>query len=82
MEWVTIDNPDPATDTVRVKGFGKGAAQFARGEGIWYGNGEVYFCCTNGGSVDANGRPNGFGQVWRYLCHRDTIELFANGQIG
>lgn len=80
VEWVTIDNPDPATDTVRVEGFGKGAAQFARGEGIWYGNGEVYFCCTNGGSVDANGRPNGFGQVWRYLPDRNTIELFVEAK--
>ena len=80
VEWVTIDNPDPATDTVRVEGFGKGAAQFARGEGIWYGNREVYFCCTNGGSVDANGRPNGFGQVWRYLPDRDTIELFVEAK--
>jgi hypothetical protein len=80
VEWVTIDNPNPATDTVRVEGFGKGAAQFARGEGIWYGKGEVYFCCTNGGSVDANGRPNGFGQVWRYLPDRNTIELFVEAK--
>ena len=80
VEWVTIDTPDPATDTVRVEGFGKGAAQFARGEGVWYSNGEVYFCCTNGGSVDANGRPNGFGQVWRYLPDRDTIELFVEAK--
>ena len=80
VEWVTIDNPDPATDTVRVEGFGKGAAQFARGEGAWYGNGEVYFCCTNGGSVDAKGGPNGFGQVWRYFPDRDTIELFVEAK--
>ena len=80
VEWVTIDNPDPATDTVRVEGFGKGAAQFARGEGIWYGNREVYFCCTNGGSVDASGRPNGFGQIWRYLPDQDAIELFVEAQ--
>ena len=80
VEWVTIDTPDPPTDTVRVEGFGKGAAQFARGEGIWYGNREVYFCCTNGGSVDASGRPNGFGQVWRYLPDRDAIELFVEAK--
>ncbi|MEG4305138.1 alkaline phosphatase PhoX [Microcoleus sp. D3_18a_C4] len=81
VEWVTIDNPDPATDTVRVEGFGKGAAQFTRGEGIWYGNREVYFCCSNGGSVDpATGRPNGFGQVWRYLPDQDMIELFVEAK--
>lgn len=80
VEWVTIDNPNPATDTVRVEGFGKGAAQFARGEGAWYDSGEVYFCCTNGGSVNANGSPNGFGQVWRYLPARETIELFVEAE--
>ena len=37
-----------------------GAAVFARGEGIWYGNEEVYFACTNGGI----GRK---GQIFRYI---------------
>ena len=32
VEWVTIDNPDPATDTVRVEGFGKGAASLLVGK--------------------------------------------------
>jgi hypothetical protein len=59
-EWVTIENPNPPTDTVRVEGYSKGAAQFTRGEGIWYGKGEFYFTCTNGGSKSA-------GQVWRYV---------------
>lgn len=80
VEWVTITDPNPATDTVRVEGFSKGAAQFARGEGMWYGNGEIYFCCTNGGSVDSNGRPNGAGQVWRYIPERETLELFVEAQ--
>ncbi len=80
VEWVTITDPNPATDTVRVEGFSKGAAQFARGEGMWYGNGEIYFCCTNGGSVDSNGRPNGAGQVWRYIPERETIELFVEAR--
>ncbi|MGI8500460.1 MAG: alkaline phosphatase PhoX, partial [Hassallia sp.] len=62
-------------DTVRTEGFEKGAAQFARGEGIWYGNGEFYFCCTSGGD-------NSGGQVWRYIPGRNareggTIELFV-----
>lgn len=75
VEWVRIDEPDPAGDTVRVEGFTKGAAQFSRGEGIWYGYGEFYFCCTNGGD-------NGRGQIWRYVPGRTaadggTIELFV-----
>ena len=36
-----------------------GAARFARGEGIWAGNGSVYVACTNGGR-------SRIGQIWRY----------------
>jgi secreted PhoX family phosphatase len=69
VEWIKIEDVDPDTDTVRVEGFTKGAAQFSRGEGICYGNGEIYFCCTNGGAINA-------GQIWRYLPQENTIELF------
>ncbi|MBG1266392.1 alkaline phosphatase PhoX [Nostoc sp. WHI] len=70
VEWVTITDPNPLEDTVREEGFAKGAAQFTRGEGIWYGKGEFYFCCTNGGAL-------GLGQVWRYIPGKETIELFV-----
>lgn len=75
VEWINIDNPDPDTDTVRVEGFAKGATQFTRGEGAWYGNNEIYFCCTDGGAAR-------LGQVWRYQPGRNprdggTIALFA-----
>ncbi|MBD2361696.1 DUF839 domain-containing protein [Anabaena minutissima FACHB-250] len=70
VEWVEIPDPNPATDNVRVQGFTLGAAQFSRGEGIWYGNGELYFCCTNGGA-------NSGGQVWRYNPRTEMIDLFV-----
>ncbi|MCC5642633.1 PhoX family protein [Nostoc sp. CHAB 5824] len=70
VEWVTITDPNPPEDTVREEGFAKGAAQFARGEGIWYSNGEFYFCCTSGGALE-------LGQVWRYIPAQETIELFV-----
>lgn len=57
VEWVTIDEPDPATDTVRLEAQSKGAARFDRQEGIWVGNGSVYFDCTDAG-------PAGLGQIW------------------
>jgi uncharacterized protein len=74
VEWVRIEDVDPKGDTVRKEGLAKGAAQFTRGEGICYTNGEFYFTCTNGGSV-----PN--GQIWRYTPGKTalaggTIELF------
>ncbi|HEY9826202.1 MAG TPA: alkaline phosphatase PhoX [Stenomitos sp.] len=78
VEWVKIEEPNPATDTVRVEGFTKGAAQFSRGEGAWFGNKEVYFCCTDGGD-------SGFGQVWRYVPGKSaseggTLTLFVESE--
>jgi secreted PhoX family phosphatase len=59
VEWVTIDDPDPETDTVRVEGQSKGAVAFARAEGCWIGDGRVYFACTTGGEAR-------LGQLWEY----------------
>lgn len=60
VEWVDIDNVESPNDDLRYQGFDKGAARFARGEGMWYGNKEVFFACTSGGR-------NGKGQVFRYV---------------
>ncbi|MBC7881675.1 MAG: DUF839 domain-containing protein [Anaerolineae bacterium] len=72
VDWVTISEVDPAGDTVRVEGFSKGAAQFARGEGMTFDpvSGAVFFCCTSGGN-------NGEGQIWRYQPSASTLELFC-----
>jgi secreted PhoX family phosphatase len=60
VEWVPIANPDPDTGSgVRNQGLALGAAEFARPEGVWYGNGVVYFACTSGGAV-------GQGQIFAY----------------
>jgi len=56
-DWVDVDDPTPADDTVRVEAQAAGAAVFSRGEGIWYYEGEIYFACTNGG-------PAGLGQIF------------------
>ena len=75
VEWVRIQNPDPATDTVRAAGYAEGAAQFSRGEGICLGKQEVLFCCTNGGAAN-------LGQIWRYTPGQNpnsggTLTLFV-----
>lgn len=67
-EWVDIDNVDPDTDSVRYQAHAKGAAKFSRGEGVWYGDGRVYFVCSNGGDI-------GKGQVWAYHPASDTVTL-------
>jgi hypothetical protein len=57
--WVDLDGVDAPDDDLRHRGFEAGAARFARGEGMWYGEGTIYFACTNGGRERK-------GQVWRY----------------
>lgn len=72
VEWIDVDGVDTSVDDLRYRGFAKGAARFARGEGMWYGIGpgahresprptaRIYFACTNGGIAR-------LGQLWRYL---------------
>jgi len=64
-EWVDIENVESPKDDLRKQGAeDKGAAKFARGEGIWYGGdsekGEIYIACTNGGFKKK-------GQIWKYV---------------
>lgn len=59
VEWVDLKDVAAPDDDLRLQGFFSGAARFARGEGICYGNGEFYFACTSGGSEK-------IGQIWRY----------------
>lgn len=72
VEWVDIQNPDPSdnspANSTRGQGQAQGAARFVRGEGAWYGDGRVYFCCTSGGNIDA-------GQIWAYDPVRETLTL-------
>jgi len=59
VEWIDIDDVEAPEDDLRFRGFEKGAARFARGEGMWFGDNELYFACTNGGALSA-------GQIFRY----------------
>ncbi len=59
-KWVPIENVESPDDDLRHQGHReKGAAQFARAEGIWWDRGVVYWACTNGGEKK-------LGQIWRY----------------
>lgn len=58
-EWIDMDNVESPRDDLRTRGHGKGAARFARGEGMWHGQGEIFFACTNGGISKT-------GQIFRY----------------
>ncbi len=60
VEWIDMDDVESPKDDLRARGYTAGAARFARAEGIWYGNEEIYFACTNGGIAKK-------GQIFRYV---------------
>jgi len=60
VTWIDVVDPLSPEDDMRFTGFEAGAARFARGEGMWFGNGSIYFACTNGGAIKK-------GQIWRYF---------------
>jgi uncharacterized protein len=70
VDWVDIADFDPATDTVRAEGRSKGAARFSRGEGCGYGQGSIYFVCSDGGDLRA-------GQVFAYDPSAETLTLIV-----
>ncbi|ANU07206.1 alkaline phosphatase PhoX [Paraurantiacibacter namhicola] len=70
--WVTLDNVEAPKDDLRKRGAALGAAIIARGEGIWMGEGEMYFTATNGGAAEQ-------GQIFRFTPRTgapDLLELF------
>ncbi len=70
--WITLDNVEAPEDDLRQRGAAAGAAIFARGEGIWMGEGELFFTCTSGGAAKE-------GQIFRLrpgLHGPDALELF------
>ncbi|MER8273572.1 alkaline phosphatase PhoX, partial [Acinetobacter baumannii] len=73
-DWVEIEVPDPDSESAgasnRAQGYAKGAARFTRGEGCWWGNGKVYFVCSNGGDA-------GRGQIFAYDPEDGTVTLFV-----
>ena len=73
VEWITMDDVQSPEDDLRYRGFEAGATLFARGEGMWYGDGEIYFACTNGG-------PKKYGQIFRYDIGSSELELFAESE--
>jgi hypothetical protein len=77
VDWIDVENVRSPDDDLREQGADKGAAVFARGEGMWAGNGAIYFACTNGGKAQV-------GQIWKYTpsAHEgQTTERNAPGTL-
>ncbi|WP_306477554.1 PhoX family phosphatase [Methyloversatilis sp.] len=74
VEWVDIDEPNKpfisgtSYGGVVAQGLVQGASSISRGEGIWYGNGVIYVCSTNGGAARK-------GQIFAYDPRRETFAL-------
>lgn len=77
VSWVDIDQPDPGPGEVIPvnQGIARGGASFARGEGIWRGNGVVYFISTSGG-------PVGQGQVFELDPATDRLRILYASPAG
>jgi secreted PhoX family phosphatase len=59
VSWIDLDDVDNEDNDLRVRGARKGAATFARGEGLCVADGYFAFSCTIGG-------PTRLGQVFAY----------------
>jgi uncharacterized protein len=69
VRWVDLEDPENPAEDLRKRGAAKGATLFARGEGIYMGRGELYFCCTSGGKAK-------LGQIFRLNPRREQLQLF------
>lgn len=63
VTWMDMDAIHNPQNDLAVRAVAAGAAAFTRGEGMWFGEREVFFCATDGG-------PERIGQIWRYRPSR------------
>ncbi len=57
--WIDMDDVESPKGDLRMRGYAKGAAQVARGEGVFWANDELYMTATSGGPLQR-------GQILRY----------------
>ena len=58
--WIDMEDVESPNDDLRLRGHAAGAALVARGEGIFWGEGELYMTATSGG-------PLRRGQILRHV---------------
>jgi secreted PhoX family phosphatase len=74
IDWVSIPEPNPAEDSVRLQAQERGAALVRRGEGAWFHRGAVYVCSTTGGPREA-------GQILRITPEpNSTLEVVTQAE--
>lgn len=67
VDWIDLDDTDPDENDLRLRGAERGAATFARGEGLTVADDAFAFACTIGG-------PARLGQIFLYTpsAHEGT----------
>lgn len=63
VRWIDLAEVESPGDDLRQRGHAAGAVLFARGEGVCFGDGDIYFTCTSGGTAK-------LGQIMRYRPSR------------
>lgn len=64
VRWIDMDDVEAPKNDLRTRGAAKGGVTFARGEGVHWGDDELYFACTSGGAAK-------YGQVFKLIPGRD-----------
>jgi secreted PhoX family phosphatase len=64
VDWIDLDDVESPNGDLRKRGHADGAALVARGEGIHWGDGELYLTATSGGPIER-------GQILRYVPSPD-----------
>jgi secreted PhoX family phosphatase len=75
VAWIDMDGVESPDSDLRRRGHAKGAAIFARGEGLFFGDGELFFTCTSGG-------PTRDGQIMRYRPSPDEGKASEKSRPG
>lgn len=73
VEWIDLQDVESPNADLRMRGHAAGAALVSRGEGIVWGDGELYLTATSGGRIQR-------GQILRYVPDGEDggrIQLFV-----
>lgn len=70
VRWIDVVDNTSDIDDLRYRATDKGAARIARGEGMWWHEGKVYFTSTSGGPTEG-------GQIFCLDLADMSLELLA-----
>ena len=80
VEWMDLEDIHNPDDKLRSNAHEAGAAIFARGEGMWYGNSRIYFACTSGGIAKSGQifiyEPSPYEGTSREMDHPGKLMLY------